>query len=359
LTNGDNDGFHVVNKKKRSRNDTDFANMVLKQQPQPLDGIATSNYFAALQSMEASFEVKKTTADKKYGIRYQVMPTDVKRPETLKESKESAFFIEKHHTKVKKSTKASHIVEVTESMVNDENTALLSVLPDRLKHADTKVDAVCKIISNTTNADHVTKHAVENPLAFNSALSLKMAGTGHEMQELAQLHMINRVLSASDPSEDTTFSTKWKKLMKNKVLSTRGDLFYTAAKWWTASESIKELSRATKALSLFELMLMSIAPTIFANDHWIQYLTGMPVPWIPAHCTRLLHPNTLLMLLRSELGAFCMKQWSEVQWQGRILEDLEALRDLDGYYPEDASVLQLQVVDGSVAMVAGGLAVSC
>ncbi|KAF1318181.1 putative Pollike protein, partial [Globisporangium splendens] len=95
-------------------------------------------------------------------------------------------------------------------------------------------------------------------------------------------------------------------------------------------------------------MLMSIAPTIFANDHWIQYLTGMPVPWIPAHHTRLLHPNTLLMLLRSELGALCMKQWAEVQWQGRILEDLEALRDLEDYYPDDASVLKLQVVDGSV-----------
>ncbi|KAF1331688.1 hypothetical protein FI667_g4271, partial [Globisporangium splendens] len=315
LTNGDSDGFQPVTKKsnkKRSRNGADFANMVAKQQPQPLDGIATSNYFDVLQSVEAAFEAKKVTADKKYGIRYQVLPTEVKRPEALKESKESAFFIEKHHTKVRKSPKASHIVEVAESMANDENTALLSVLPDRLTHADTKVDAACKIVANATNADHVTKHAVENPLAFNSALSLKMAGTGHEMQELAQLHMINRVLSASDP--------------------------------------IRELSRATKALSLFELMLMSIAPTIFANDHWIQYLTGMPVPWIPAHHTRLLHPNTLLMLLRSELGALCMKQWAEVQWQGRILEDLEALRDLEDYYPDDASVLKLRVVDGSVVM---------
>ncbi|KAF1331469.1 putative Pollike protein, partial [Globisporangium splendens] len=359
LTNGDSDGFQPVtkkNSKKRSRNGADFANMVAKQQPQPLDGIATSNYFDVLQSVEVAFEAKKVTADKKYGIRYQVLPTEVKRPEALKESKESAFFIEKHHTKVRKSPKASHIVEVAESMANDENTALLSVLPDRLTHADTKVDAACKIVANATNADHVTKHAVENPLAFNSALSLKMAGTGHEMQELAQLHMINRVLSASDPSEDTTFSTKWKKFMKTKVPSTRGDLFHTAAKWWTTSEPVRELSRATKALSLFELMLMSIAPTIFANDHWIQYLTGMPVPWIPAHHTRLLHPNTLLMLLRSELGALCMKQWAEVQWQGRILEDLEALRDLEDYYPDDASVLKLQVVDGNVVMAAGSLA---
>ncbi|KAF1328370.1 putative Pollike protein, partial [Globisporangium splendens] len=318
-----NDG-PTVTKKEHTRSDEEerrrLRNMVAKQQPQTLTESRTPTTVDVLQSVE-------------WLAKREGNPSE---PEALKESKESAFFIEKHHTKVRKSPKASHIVEVAESMANDENTALLSVLPDRLTHADTKVDAACKIVANATNADHVTKHAVENPLAFNSALSLKMAGTGHEMQELAQLHMINRVLSASDPSEDTTFSTKWKKFMKTKVPSTRGDLFHTAAKWWTTSEPVRELSRATKALSLFELMLMSIAPTIFANDHWIQYLTGMPVPWIPAHHTRLLHPNTLLMLLRSELGALCMKQWAEVQWQGRILEDLEALRDLEDYYPDDA-----------------------
>ncbi|RQM14917.1 hypothetical protein DD237_003952 [Peronospora effusa] len=97
------------------------------------------------------------------------------------------------------------------------------------------------------------------------------------------------------------------------------------AAWWTSSDEITELSRATKALGLFELMLMSITPIIFSNDHWIQYITGQTVEWIPAHNTRLLHPNTLLCLLRSELGAHCMQHWREVQWQGPLLDDLEKL----------------------------------
>jgi hypothetical protein len=42
-----------------------------------------------------------------------------------------------------------------------------------------------------------------------------------------------------------------------------------------------------------------------------------------------------------------------------LFDDLEELRKLDGYYPVDESVLQLQVVDGGVAMVAGGLATRC
>ena len=147
--------------------------------------------------------------------------------------------------------------------------------------------------------------------------------------------------------------------MGSAVPSKRSDIFKTCAKWWTSSDSIKELSRSSKALGMFELMLMSIAPTIFHNDHWIQYLTGQPVEWIPAHNTRFLHPNTLLRLLRSDLGSFCMQQWSEVQWQGHLLDDLESLQKLDGFYPDDSSVLQLQTVDGGVAMVAGGLATRC
>ena len=66
-----------------------------------------------------------------------------------------------------------------------------------------------------------------------------------------------------------------------------------------------------------------------------------------------------LRLLRSELGAHCMQQWREVQWQGPLLDDLENLRELDGFYSAESSVLQLQVVDEGVVMVAGGLATRC
>ena len=208
------------------------------------------------------------------------------------------------------------------------------------------------------NPDHFTKKAVECPLAFNSALALTMVDGGSAIDEVAQLHAINR-LCATNPTEDTTFNTKWKKLMGTAVPSKRGEMFTMCAKWWTTSPAIEELSRASKALGMFELMLMSIAPVIFSNDHWIQYITGQPVEWIPAHHTRLFHPNTLLRLLRSGLGAHCMTQWREVQWQGHLLDTLEALQTPDGFYPEDSSVLQLRAADGGVAILAGPLATRC
>lgn len=360
LTNGPDNGFVTAsNKKKRSRNAVDFANLMVKQQLQPLDGIATTNYFEALQSMEVTFQSKNVTADKKYGVRYHVAPINVKRPKELKTSTESAFFVEKHHTKIKKASSASPVIEVTEAMLNDENTALLNVIPDRLAEADKKVDGVSKLLANAANPDHITKKAVECPLAFSSALSLLMAESGQEIAELAQLHVINRVFCASFPNDDTTFSAKWKKLMGSTVPSKRGDIFKMCATWWTSSDSVNELSRASKALGMFELALMSVAPTIFTNDHWIQFITGQPVDWIPGHHTRFLHPNTLLRLLRSDLGSFCMQQWKEVQWQGHLLDNLEALQKLDGFYPDDSSVLQLRVVDGEVVIVADCLATRC
>ena len=191
-------------------------------------------------------------------------------------------------------------------------------------------------------------------------MSLKMAGTGTEIAELAQLHMINRVLSATKPGDDSTFRAKWKQLMGTTVPSKRSDLFKACAKWWTRTDQVHELSRFTKALGVFELALMSATPMIFTKDHWIQYITGEPVQWIPAHHARLLHPNTLLKLLRSDLGALCMEKWRQVQWQGYLLDDLEELRKLDGEYPVDESVLQLHVADdGSVTLMAGGLASRC
>ncbi|POM79846.1 Hypothetical protein PHPALM_2390, partial [Phytophthora palmivora] len=146
--------------------------------------IATANYFQALQTMEVKFESIDATVDKKYGIRHRVRPVDVKRPEALKSSTESAFFVEKHHTKIRKAPKPSPVVEVTESMISVENTALLNTLDDHLEDADKRVDSISKILGNATNPDHIMKKAVESPLAFNSALSLKMAASGNEIEEL-------------------------------------------------------------------------------------------------------------------------------------------------------------------------------
>jgi hypothetical protein len=181
--------------------------------------------------MEVQLEMKDTAADTKYGVRKQVVPVNVKRSEAIKTAAESAFFVENNHTKVKKATKASLIIEVTESMINDENTALLNTLSDKLEQADDKVGSMVKLVENATNPDHIMKAAAECPLAFNSAIALTMADNGRGIGDLATMHAINRVLSATFPDEDLTFVTKWKRVTGSTTLpSKRHDMFKMCAK---------------------------------------------------------------------------------------------------------------------------------
>ncbi|CEG39245.1 uncharacterized protein PHALS_09298 [Plasmopara halstedii] len=102
-----------------------------------MDDIAAE--FNAFKSMEVSFELKDVIADKKYGVRRQIITANMKRPDTVKTSVESTFIIENHHTKVKMASKPLQVMEVTES-INDENTALIITLPGRLVEADKKID---------------------------------------------------------------------------------------------------------------------------------------------------------------------------------------------------------------------------
>ncbi|KAF1330506.1 putative Pollike protein, partial [Globisporangium splendens] len=299
-------------------------------------------------------EKRTPTLDEKHGPRFQIVPRKAKAPPQLSESKEASHFLTKHHTSVVKTEKPTPIQEIVAEMETAEETADPQLLPDRLAVADSKVPGLRKVLRHTNNADVVVYCAsCSTPLAFNTVLLQEMAATSPHVSELAHLHLINRVLSATDPDESTTFANKRAKHLGDKVPKKREELFQRVAPWWkVSSDSTKELARATRALALFELMLMCTAPRVFEKDYWLQHVTSMSIAWIPAHNRRLLHPNLLLVLLRSKLGAICFQLWKDIQWQGSLLDDLEALRTGDGFYPDDASVLQLQKVDDQLTLEA-------
>lgn len=48
-----------------------------------------------------------------------------------------------------------------------------------------------------------------------------------------------------------------------------------------------------------------------------------------------------------------MNQWRKVRQQVPNLDDLEQLRQLDEFYPDDSSVLQIKVTTDDVMMIAG------
>lgn len=243
-------------------------------------------------------------------------------------------------------------------MKSVEETADLQLLPDRLAAADAMVEGLQKSMRTSYNPDSLTfMGSVRAPLAFNTALLREMRALSPSVAELARLHMVNRILSATDPTDTRTFARKWAKYLGTKVPKTREGVFRCVDRWFTNPDMVT-IVRATAALSLFELMLMCTAPQIFETDHWLQRLTGWSVPWIPAHNRRLLHPNMLLALLRSAIGTHCFDIWAQVQWQGDMLDDLEYLRGCGHFFPENKEVLQLQQADGRPVLVVGPLATS-
>lgn len=141
-------------------------------------------------------------------MRKQIVPVAVVHHTGMTTAKDLVFYMEKHHTKLKKAAKASSIQEITEAMINGEISLLLYTLPDCPVLADEKVDGMVKLLENATNSDLVMKPAAQCPMAFNSALSLKMADDHRIIAE------IDCVLSATYPTEDTTFVMKWKRAMK-------------------------------------------------------------------------------------------------------------------------------------------------
>nr|CCA22925.1 AlNc14C173G8055 [Albugo laibachii Nc14] len=108
-------------------------------------------------------------------------------------------------------------------------------------------------------------------------------------------------------------------------------------------------------LLLFELMLICTEPKLFTSDHWIQYLTGQLVIWIPAHYGRLLTANVVIPVLPSPLGNLILSEWVDAHWDTQLFDDLSVLDMSTGFLHKVASILQLTEVAGVQTLVAGSL----
>ncbi|KAL7693478.1 hypothetical protein Plhal304r1_c004g0018061 [Plasmopara halstedii] len=105
LLGGHADGFHAVsNRKKRSCKYIDFTALLTSQVLQPLDGIATSNYFKLLPVtlVDGGGVRIEGYHDKKHSVRKQIVSVSARRLKSMETSIESALIIKKHYTKIVK-----------------------------------------------------------------------------------------------------------------------------------------------------------------------------------------------------------------------------------------------------------------
>ena len=76
--------------------------MVSKSRPRALPGLATSNYFAVLASMDVEIEDFEVVANPAHGKRIQIIPGKAQISTQVATSKEAATFIENATQRSKK-----------------------------------------------------------------------------------------------------------------------------------------------------------------------------------------------------------------------------------------------------------------
>ena len=345
--------------KKRNRKHDVFTHLISRAQPKPLEGLATSNYFEVLRSLDVEYEKVELIDEATLQSRYHIFPTSVQGKTKITESKEAAHFFSKRHTKVIKDERPIRVAEVAKIMVDDIKSVMLPIQPDKIVQANARIPGAQKMVLHSTNGDSIIQLSSNHPLTVNGVILQCMNRNDPAVDTLSTVHMINRIMAASEPTSSTTFAHKYTKYFGKKVPSKRQDLIQEFNKRWTCTEDILELKRVTQALSFFEIILMCTAPSLFNNDHWIQYITGQPVLWIPTQHGRLLHPNILICILRSHVGTLCMSQWFQSSWKSQMYQDLEDLSLSNTFLHDETAVLQLNIDDKDTLVVAGPLSSHC
>lgn len=126
--------------------------------------------------------------------------------------------------------------------MEDMKTAKSSTGPDKLVKEDAYVAKANKHVGFTSNGDILLQFAYDHPIALHGVLNRCMRNNEPCLEEVMRLHMINRVLAASEPNSDTIFLTKWSKRVSSKIPKLRKSTIKAVEHWWTSSPEVDELT---------------------------------------------------------------------------------------------------------------------
>lgn len=140
--------------------------------------------------------------------------------------------------------------------------------------------------------------------------------------------MAFRTLYASDRSPLRSFEEKWGSLTgEEDSLLDRDQLLAELRKRENGTDVSETRLEMATALSFFELMLMTAAPTMYQSDMWVKWLTAAQPVWIPSRDHRFLTSNILVAILRTSTGAGLLQLWRELKWESSILATLVKLTE--------------------------------
>nr|CCA18942.1 AlNc14C60G4405 [Albugo laibachii Nc14] len=170
-------------------------------------------------------------------------------PTSVAVSKEATHFLKKYHTRIAKDERPTRVGEMVDFFLEDIQTATLPTAMNKLLREDIQVSKAERFVWSTCNGDTLVKFASMHPVALHGVLHSSMRSNAAHLADVVQVHVINRVLAASEPSSDTSFINKWSKRIGGKVRTKRQDSFASVTHWWSDSPAMDDLQRATQSLA--------------------------------------------------------------------------------------------------------------
>lgn len=156
-----------------------------------------------------------------------------------------------------------------------------------------------------------------------------------------RVHLISRAICASTPTSCTTIGIKWHSLFRECCAKPRANLF-SLADAWILDKADFELYSKSQALALFEILLIGTAPAIFENDKWVRIMCGFNAPWVAATPVKFPHPNALLGLLRTGIGARLVSYVESLEWTHPCVNKLEELQNSPTGISWESDVLTIE-----------------
>nr|CCA15736.1 AlNc14C14G1642 [Albugo laibachii Nc14] len=118
---------------KRNRSIDNFNSLVSKAPPRQLTGLATTNYFEVLQSIDVEYKTIDVSTREELGMRYHVVPSRIETPTSVAVSKEATHFLEKNHTRIAKDERPTCVGKVVDFFLDDIRTATIPTAMDKLR----------------------------------------------------------------------------------------------------------------------------------------------------------------------------------------------------------------------------------
>ncbi|POM73862.1 Hypothetical protein PHPALM_9250 [Phytophthora palmivora] len=303
-----------------------------------------TNFWNYLAEIYPELECRETEPDDENNVGFQILVTNITPTKEVKKGGEYAFYHKPEKSKVRLSSDAITIRDLIPAMSTDISEA---------------VDAFELECQTLKDVKKEKKEITKNRLGFSIRMSKLMRQKSNLIREFAQIHTWYRCVHASIPNGKNTFQTKWKQLIGSSVPRSREELFRIVNTMRTDMSESDDMLKNSQVLAFFELLLLTSAPHIFEKDYWIQTIATIHVPWLLASSRRLLHPNTLLALLRSECGKHIVNQLEKLVWSHDLLTRLIQLRNAEDWMNAETAVLQIENSGSQPSLIWGTFQTEC